>query len=141
MNELRTTDLFDLDPMESTLRSLMRPWRTELDERAPQIRADITEADGHYIVQADVPGVSKDDIDVRVDGKLLTISAEWKEEKEAQPGSRRLRSERRWGFASRTFAMGDELDEAKAEARFENGVLKLTLPKRATASHRRLAIS
>ena len=58
MNELRLFDPFLLDPIDDGFRSLMRPWRTELDERAPQIRADITEADGHYIVQADVPGVT-----------------------------------------------------------------------------------
>lgn len=140
MNELRTTDLFDLDPMESALRGLMRPWRVEMPERAPQIRADISESDGKFIVKAEIPGVKKEDIDVRIDGHQVTISAEKKEEKDEKSGDRVLRSERRYGFASRTFALAEELDESKAEAKFTDGVLRLTLPKRSPAAHKRLSI-
>jgi HSP20 family protein len=140
VNDLRINDLFDLDPMESSIRSLLRPWRMEMAERAPQIRLDVSEADGKYLVKADIPGVRKDDIDVRIDGKQVTISAEVKQEKEEKSGERVLRSERQFGFASRSFTLADSVDEARAEAKFENGVLKLTLPKRAPASQKRLAV-
>jgi HSP20 family protein len=141
MNELRINDLFDLDPMESTFRSLLRPWRLEGADRAPQIRLDVSEADGSYSVKADIPGVRKEDIDVRIDGNQVTISAEVKQEKEEKSGSRVLRSERQYGFASRTFALADNVDDTKADAKFENGVLKLTLPKRAPVSQKRLPIA
>ncbi len=141
MNELRINDLFDLDPMESTFRSLLRPWRFEAADRAPQIRLDVSESDSSYVVKADIPGVRKEDIDVRIDGNQVTISAEIKQEKEEKSGSRVLRSERQVGFASRSFTLADSVDDAKADAKFENGVLKLTLPKRSPASQTRLAIA
>jgi HSP20 family protein len=140
MNDLRVNDLFDLDPMESSIRSLLRPWRLDMPERPPQIRLDVSEDDGQYLVKADSPDVRKDDIDVRIDGKQVTISAELKQEKEEKSGERVLRSERQLGFASRSFTLRDSVDEAQAEAKFENGVLKLTLPKRAPVSQKRLAI-
>lgn len=141
MNELRINDLFDPDSMESTLRSLLRPWRFEAADRAPQIRLDVSESDGTYLVKADIPGVRKEDLDVRIDGNRVTISAEVKQEQEEKSGSRILRSERQYGFASRTFTLADNVDDAKADAKFENGVLKLTLPKLSPASQKRLAIA
>jgi HSP20 family protein len=141
MNELRLNDLFDLDPSESTFRGLLRPWRLDAPDRAPQIRLDVSEADGSYLVKADIPGVRKEDIDVRIDGNQVTISAELKQEKEEKSGSRVLRSERQYGFTSRSFALADPVDEDKANAKFENGVLKLTLPKRAQVSQKRLTIA
>lgn len=141
MNELRINDLFDLDPVESGFRSLLRPWRFEAADRTPQIRLDVSESDGSYLVKADIPGVRKEDLDVRIDGNRVTISAEVKQEKEEKDGSRVLRSERQYGFASRTFTLADNVDDAQADAKFENGVLKLTLPKRSPASQKRIAIA
>jgi len=140
MNDLRINDLFDLDPMESALR-MMRPWRFEAADQLPQIRLDVSESEGSYLVKADIPGVRKQDIDVRIDGNQVTISAEVKQDKEEKSGSRVLRSERFYGFASRTFALSDAVDDTRSEASFENGVLKLTLPKRAPMSQKRLAIA
>ena len=141
MNDLRLNDLFELDPLETGFRSLLRPWRLDMPDRAPQIRLDVSESDGLYLVKADMPGVRKEDIDVRIDGNQVTISAEMKQEKEESNGGRVLRSERQYGFASRSFALADAVDDAKADARFEDGVLKLSLPKRAAVSQKRLAIA
>jgi HSP20 family protein len=141
MNDLRINDLFNLDPMESGFRNLLRPWRLEAVDTAPQIRIDVTESDSGYVVKADIPGVRKEDIDVRIDGNQVTISAEVKHEKEEKAGKRVLRSERQFGFASRTFTLGETVDDAKADAKFENGVLRLSLPKRATTTQKRLAIA
>lgn len=140
MTELRLNDLFPLDPLEPGLRSLLSPWRTDLADRAPQIRVDVTEADGSYAVKAEIPGVRKEDIDVRVDGNRVTITAEVKEDKEEKSGSRVLRSERRYGFASRSFALADNVDETKVDAKYKDGVLQLTLPKRTQAAQKRIAI-
>jgi HSP20 family protein len=142
MNELRLNDLFDLDPFDNNgLRSLLRPWRVAPSDSLPAIRVDVSEADGHYVVNADIPGVKKEDIDVRIDDRLVTISAEVKREKEEKKGERVLRSERQYGYASRSFTLADPVDEAKAEARYESGVLQLKLPKRAQTERRRLAVS
>ena len=140
MNELRVNDLFDLDPFESGFRNLMRPWRFEGVERAPQIKIDLSEKEDSYLVKADIPGVRKEDIDIRIDRNQVTISAEVKQEKEEKKDGRVLRSERQYGFASRSFALASEVDDAKAEAKYLNGVLELRLPKKATSSSKRLTI-
>ena len=141
MNELRTLDPFSLDPFEDTLRSLMRPWRMELPDAAPRIRIDLTEQDGSYAVKADIPGVKKDDIDVRIDGNLVTISAEVKSEKEEKGnGGRVLRRERQEGYASRSFTVASPVDEAKVQASYKDGILALTLPKKSDTSSKRIAI-
>ena len=140
MNELRLNDLFDLDPFETSFRSLMRPWRFEAGERAPQIKIDLTEHEESYMVKAEIPGVKKEDIKVRIDGNQVTISAEVKKEKEERKGSRLLRSERQYGFASRSFALAADVDDSKADAKYVDGVLELKLPKRPTSSGRQLSI-
>ena len=141
MNDLRINELFDHNPLEASFRSLLRPWRLEAPDRTPQIRLDVSESDGSYVVKADIPGVRKEDIDVRIDGNQVTISAEVKQEKEENSRNRVLRSERQYGFAARTFALADNVDDSKADAKFENGVLMLTLPKRSSVSQRKLTIA
>lgn len=138
MNELRVNELFDLDPFEASLRNMLRPWR--LEERAPQIKIDLTEHDDAYAVKAEIPGVRKEDIDVRIDRNQVTISAEVKKEKEEKKDGRVLRSERQYGFASRTFALASDVDDGKADAKYQNGVLELRLPKKAGGSNKRLTI-
>lgn len=141
MNELRTLDPFSLDPFEDTFRSLMRPWRMELPEAAPRIKIDLTEQDGSYAVKADIPGVKKDDIDVRIDGNLVTISAEVKTEKEEKGnGGRVLRRERLEGYASRSFTVASPVDEGKVQAIYKDGILALTLPKKSDTSSKRIAV-
>jgi HSP20 family protein len=140
MNELRVPDLFDLEPFPSTLRDLWRPWRAELTERAPQVRIDLSETDAAYMVKAEIPGVKKEDIDVRIDGNQVTISAEVKQDKEEKKDGRVLRSERRYGYASRSFSLAHDVDQAAADAKYANGVLELKLPKKAQAAGKRLAI-
>jgi HSP20 family protein len=141
MNELRAIDPFSLDPFDDALRSLMRPWRMELPDAAPRIKIDLSEKDGNYAVKAEIPGVQKDDIDVRVDGNTVTISAEVKSDKEEKGnGGRVLRRERQAGYASRSFTLACPVDEGKVQASYKNGVLELTLPKKAGVSNKRIAI-
>jgi HSP20 family protein len=140
MNELRLFDPFLLDPIDDTFRSLMRPWRMDMPEVAPRIKIDLSEQDGSYAVKAEIPGVRKEDIDVRIDGNLVTISAESKTEKEEKEGARILRQERQHGYASRTFTLACPVDEAKADASYKDGVLELKLPKKSSTSTKRLAI-
>lgn len=140
MNDLRLNELFDIDPFEAPLRNWMRPWREASADSAPQIRIDVNESDKEYLVKAEIPGVRKEDIDIRIDGNRVSISAEVKQEKEEKKGSRVVRSERRYGFASRSFALASPVDDAKADAKYKDGVLELKLPKREQASQKRLAV-
>ncbi|TCP19205.1 Hsp20/alpha crystallin family protein [Simplicispira metamorpha] len=141
MNELRTLDPLALDPFDDAFRSLIRPWRFDMPETAPRIKIDLSEQDGSYAVKAEIPGVKKDDIDVRVDGNTVTISAEVKSEKEEKGnGGRVLRRERQEGYASRTFSLACPVDESKVEASYKDGILALTLPKKADISSKRIAI-
>lgn len=141
MNELRLNDLFDLDPFDPGMRSFLRAFGPPPKELAPQIRIDVHEEPDSYAIKAEIPGVSKDDIDVRIEGNQVTISAEVKKEQEEKKDSRLLRSERQYGFASRSFTLANEVDDGKAHANYNNGVLHLRLPKRAQVANKRLAIS
>ena len=106
----------------------------------PRLKVEVTEKNGAYQVTADLPGVKKEDIHVDIDGAQLTLTAEVKREKEAAEGERVLHSERVFGKVSRSFTLPQELDEAKAEARFRDGVLELTLPKKAAAARKAITI-
>ncbi len=108
--------------------------------QAVPMRVDVVEAEGAYTVKADLPGVPKDAIHVDIDGNRVTIRAEIKRETEQKDGERVLRSERYYGAFARSFALTDEIDDEKAGAKFENGVLELTLPKKAVAGAKRLSI-
>jgi HSP20 family protein len=141
MNELRLFDPLALEPFEESFRSLMKPWwRSEAMEAAPRIKLDLIERDDSYAVKAEIPGVRKEDIDIRVEGNLVTISAEMKKEKEEKKEGRVLRRERQEGYASRSFTLACPVDDGKAEAKFVDGVLELTLPKKAPTSTKRLAV-
>jgi len=140
MNEMRLLDPFAIDPIEDVFRSMMRPWRYESAEAPPRIRLDLAEMDGAYTVRAEIPGARKEDIDVRIEGNLVTISAEMKKEWEEKKEGRVLRSERHYGQASRSFTLASPVDESKADAKYENGILELTLPKKSAAATRRLAV-
>ncbi|TCJ17166.1 Hsp20/alpha crystallin family protein [Parasulfuritortus cantonensis] len=128
-------DLFD-DLMKGFF---VRPVRYPSGE-AVQIKMDVKEDDKAYTVHAEMPGARKEDIHVSVEGGLVTIAAEVKRASEQKEGEKVLHSERYYGTVSRSFSLGQEVDDANAKARFDNGVLELTLPKRATSASRRLAI-
>jgi len=141
MNNLLVNDLLEMEPVENLSRNWMRPWRGELAQSAPQIKVDVSELDGSYKVKAEIPGVKKEDIDVRIDCDQVTISAEVKKENQEKKDGRVLRLERRYGYASRSFSLDREVDEAKSTAKYENGILELTLPKKTGSTTKRLAIS
>lgn len=105
-----------------------------------QIRVDVKETPEAYTLQAEVPGVSKEDIHVNVDGKQVTLRAEIKQQDSQAEGGRLLRSERYYGAVSRSFQLPVDVDNSAAKAKYENGVLLLTLPKKTAATAQRLAI-
>jgi len=105
-----------------------------------QIKMDVKENDGTYTVHADIPGVKKEDIHVTIEGNQVSISAEVKKEKEEKQGEKVLRSERYYGRVARSFTLAQDVDDAKAQAKYSDGVLELTLPKKATSSAKKLAV-
>jgi HSP20 family protein len=109
-------------------------------EIAPRMKVDVAEKNGAYLVTAELPGVRKEDIQVSIDGAQVTLSAEVKREKEAKADERVLHTERVFGKATRSFTLPQEVDEGKAEAKFRDGVLELTLPKKAAAQRKQITI-
>lgn len=137
MANLIRFDPFDVDDVFKGF--FMRPTLLE-DQPRMQIKIDVKENDNAYTVHADIPGVKKEDIHVSVDGSQVSISAETKLEKEEKKGEKVLRSERYCGKVARSFTLAHDVDEAHAEARYSDGVLELTLPKKAATAARKLAI-
>ena len=107
------------------LRSLFR----DLPE-TPEIKMDVSEDDKAYRVKAEIPGVKKDDMRVTIGSNSVWITAEVKREKEETKGETVLRSERYYGSQSRSFTLRHEIDQAEAEAKYQDGILELTLPKK-----------
>lgn len=119
----------------------MRPFLEQL--QVPDIRVDVSETDKAYTIKADIPGVRKEDIDVSVDGRQVTISATTSEksEKSEKKGKSSLYAERCEGQVYRSFSLPSEVDGKGAQARYENGVLDLTLPKKANGNGHRIKIT
>ena len=106
----------------------------------PEIRMDVTEDAKAYHVKAEIPGVKKEDIHVSVEGNTVSISAECERKEEARKDETLLCSELYRGKAARSFTVMTDVDDTKAEARYENGILKLTLPKKLGAGTKALEI-
>ncbi|OAI51057.1 heat-shock protein Hsp20 [Betaproteobacteria bacterium SCGC AG-212-J23] len=106
----------------------------------PRVKVDVAEVNGAYTVNADLPGVRKEDIQVSIDGADVILTAEVKREKDAAKDERVLHSERVYGKVTRSFTLPQEIDEARAEAKFRDGVLELKLPKKAAAARKQVTI-
>jgi HSP20 family protein len=118
----------------------VRPVAFEGRGEAPRMKVDVAEQNGAYVVSAELPGVKKEDIQVTIDGAQVSLSAETKREREVQQDERLLHTERSYGKVTRSFSLPQEVDEGKAEAKFRDGVLELTLPKKAAASRKQISI-
>jgi HSP20 family protein len=141
MSNLRVLDPAFSDNFESTLRRFFAPVAFDADTPVLKMRIDVSEKENAYEVKADIPGVKKEDINVRIDGNVVQIDAEVKREKETKGnGDRVLRSERYYGNVSRTFSLAEDVDDSKAEAKYADGVLTLALPKKSTAASKKLTV-
>ena len=124
--------------LDELFRGFFRPVRVE--KTAAAIKMDVVEQDNAYLVKAEIPGVSKDEIQVSIEGNEVTIGAEVKRETETKDGQRWLRTERYSGSVYRAFTLPVEIDETTSSAKYENGVLELTLTKKPAAAGRKLTI-
>jgi HSP20 family protein len=119
---------------------LVRPVGYEPEEPVRRMRIEVREANGEYKLLAELPGVRKENIQVNIDGDQVTISAESRAEREAKEGERVLHSERYFGKVARAVHLGQEIDESKASARYADGVLELSLPRKAAAAAKQIPI-
>jgi HSP20 family protein len=114
--------------------------RTSELPAAGRARMDVVDKGDKYDVTVDLPGVRKEDIQVSIEGARVSITAENKGEREVKNGERVLHTERFAASYARSFELPVEVTEEGADAAFENGVLRLTLPKRAQATSKRLSV-
>jgi HSP20 family protein len=139
-------NLARFDPFTGNLDDLFEGmlWRpVRIDTNGGQqlrMKIDIAQNDQAYTVKADIPGVKKEDIHVDVDGNVVAISAEVKKEKEEKKDEQVIRSERYLGRMERSFTLDHEVEESAVEAKYADGVLNLTLPKKTKASSKRIAV-
>lgn len=124
---------------EDFVRGFFKPLR-QVREGAAPIKVDVVEKGDSYVVRAELPGVRKDDIEITLEGNQVTIAAEVKRESEQKDGERLVRSERYFGAVYRSFVLPVDIDEAASNAKYEDGVLELTLTKKAEAQARKLTI-
>lgn len=147
-NIVRFNPFSAVTPIERTFddlfANLLQPFQAlaPVERELNSFSMDVNETDKDYIVHADLPGVAKEDIHVSIEGNQVTIDAEAKElpwqmtaQSEAgqeQPAEspKRLRRERHVGRIYRSFTLPVEIDDSSARAKYENGVLVLTLPKK-----------
>lgn len=129
------------DPFSDLFRRVLRRADLPALRNSADIKIDVSETDESYTVKAEVPGAKKEDLRVQIEGNYVAISAEVKDEKESKDGERVLTRERYYGSMARGFTLACEVDDKNSVAVFKDGVLTLTLPKRAQARGSVLQIS
>ena len=134
------------NPLDDAFDNLFRGvpvWLPNLERRetAPaQFRMDVSENEREYQVLAEMPGLKKEEISITINANEVSVSAEVKHEKDAKNNDTVLRSERYFGKIQRAFTLGHEVDQANAQAKYTDGVLQLTLPKKTAAALKKLAV-
>jgi HSP20 family protein len=143
MSNLTRYDPFSIEPVSDLFQGFFRPMRSLLateDSDLAVVKLDVTESDQAYTVKAELPGVDKKDIDVKIDGNVVSIQAKVERNTELKEGERVIRRERYSGACSRSFSLANDIDENAASAQYQDGVLTLSLPKKAPAEQKRLQI-
>jgi HSP20 family protein len=124
--------------MPSVFGEFFKPWNEWFDKegfwgRVIQVPAvNITEQNGNYLVSLAAPGLKKDDFSIDLDGNMLTISCQ-KEESKEEKDKKFTRKEFNYSSFSRSFSLPEEVNMEKIDALYEDGVLKITLPRKEEA--------
>jgi HSP20 family protein len=105
-----------------------------------RMKLDVAENDTAYTIRADIPGVKKEDIKISVEGNQVSISAETKREKDVKKDDKIVHSERYYGSIARSFTLGHDVDDKAAIAKYNDGVLELTLPKSVAAKTKQITV-
>lgn len=151
MNNLRASDPLFATPLESVVRRFLSSSLYDSELVTLRMPVDIQERDGIYAFQADLPGLKKEDINVRIDGNQVQIEVRDKQGQGASTTAagtgtgtavtqKVLRTERNHGAICRTFSMADDIDDSQVKASYVDGVLQLELPKKASSPAKRISI-
>lgn len=109
-------------------------------DAAHRMKMDIVESEQEFTVNAEIPGVKKEDIKIAIEGDRVSIRAEVKQETEEKKEGNLVRSERYYGQQYRSFTLPQAVDDSKAEAKYQDGILTLTLPKKAGGTAKQIHI-
>ena len=115
------------------------PWRGETEAGSWVPRVDIAETNGELVVAAELPGLTRDDVSIRIENNVLTLKGEKKQEEE-EKATNYHRIERSYGAFSRSFSLPSTVDASKVRAAFRDGVLTITLPKTEEAKGKEIPI-
>lgn len=102
-------------------------------------KLDVTESDKNVTVKADIPGIEREDVEVYLDGRLLTVKGERKQEKEDK-GENYHRAERSYGSFSRTVELPAEVDESDVDASYKDGILKVVMKKTKESESKKIEV-
>ncbi len=129
------------DPFDNLFAAMWQPRLVERPRQAvAQIKIDVTETKDAYIVQAELPGVKKDAIQINIADNQVSIGAEVTKQRELKPDEKVIGSERNYGSLYRSFTFKQDIDETASEARYNDGVLELTLPKKSATKAKKLTV-
>lgn len=120
-----------LDPAASASEEQLGTW-------APAV--DIHETEKEIVLKADLPGINLDDVDIRVENNVLTLRGERRFEKEVKDENYH-RVERSYGSFVRTFSLPNSVNSEQIEAGYDNGVLKVVMPKREEARPKQIKVN
>jgi len=126
--------VFRADPFDILDNVFDKDYFSGADARCPAV--DVREKDGHYLIEAELPGVSEKDLKLELKDGLLTLSSEKKEENKEEKDGKWIRKERRESYFSRSFELPEDADGEKIEAKFKDGLLTVELPKKAESTPR-----
>ena len=107
--------------------------------RSPSL--DVAETEGGYTVLIDIPGVSKDDVKITIDGRRVDVSAQTQRDETKKEGERLIYRERAASRFARSFTLPEEVDQDASQAKLDSGVLSLTLAKKRAAAAKHLTIN
>ena len=121
--------MFDFDDFDKEFNRMMRPLYGKHAQN--MMKTDVRETDNSYELDIDLPGFKKDEIKVELDNGYLSISAaKGLDKDEENKDGKYIRRERYAGAMNRTFYVGDNLTQQDIQAKFEDGILKISVPKK-----------
>lgn len=122
-------DMFDFDDFDKEFNCMMRPLYGKHAQN--MMKTDVRETDNSYELDIDLPGFKKDEIKVELDNGYLSISAaKGLDKDEEKKDGKYIRRERYAGSMNRTFYVGSQLTQQDIQAKFEDGILKISVPKK-----------
>ncbi|MDA8360480.1 MAG: Hsp20/alpha crystallin family protein [Gammaproteobacteria bacterium] len=130
------------DDIDNLFEGFFRPFRRDLGAAPSRTvpAMDVAERDNDYVIRLDMPGVSRDDIDITLADGVLTVTGELRKE-EQEETDHMIREERYYGKMSRSVRLGQQIDEKKVMANYKDGVLELVLPKAEEVKPKKIAVS